>query len=131
MVAPVIAPFTELVRAVPLRAPQIPFVSNITGEWITDAQATDPAYWASHVRDAVRFSDGLGKLLDASGRALLEVGPGNALTQLARQHPAKTLAHEIAHTLAEDADETNHARERPGPPLARWRRARLGRRACG
>jgi amino acid adenylation domain-containing protein len=105
MVAPVIAPFTALVRAVPLRAPQIPFVSNITGEWITDAQATDPAYWASHVRAAVRFADGLEKLLDASGRTLLEVGPGNGLTQLARQHPAKTAAHEFAHTLTEDADE--------------------------
>ncbi len=106
MVEPVVAPFTALVRAVPLRAPQIPFVSNITGAWITDAQATDPAYWASHVRAAVRFADGLGQLLDATGRTLLEVGPGNSLTQLARQHPAKTAAHEFAHTLAENADET-------------------------
>jgi amino acid adenylation domain-containing protein len=105
MVAPVVAPFTDQVRAVRLRAPQIPFVSNITGEWITDAQAIDPAYWASHVRAAVRFADGLGKLLDASGRALLEAGPGNALTQLARQHPSKTAAHEFAHTLADETDE--------------------------
>ncbi len=105
MVAPVVAPFAELVRAVPLRQPQIPFVSNITGDWITAEQATDPGYWASHVRAAVRFADGVGKLLDSSGRALLEVGPGNALTQLARQHPGKSTAHEFAHTLADEADE--------------------------
>ncbi len=105
MVAPVVAPFTEMVRAVRLGSPQIPFVSNVTGDWITSAQATDPAYWAGHVRAAVRFADGLGRLLDASGRALLEVGPGNALTQLARQHPAKAAAHEFAHTLAGETDE--------------------------
>lgn len=105
MVEAVVAPFTELVRAVPLHPPQIPFVSNVTGDWITPAQATDPAYWGSHVRAAVRFADGLGCLLEGSGRALLEVGPGNALSQLARQHPAKSAAHEFAHTLAEDADE--------------------------
>ncbi len=105
MVEPVLAPFAELVRAVRLNPPQIPFVSNVTGDWITAAQATDPAYWAGHVRATVRFSEGVGRLLDDSGRALLEVGPGNTLAQLTRQHSAKTTRHEIAHTLAADSGE--------------------------
>lgn len=105
MVEPVVAPLTDLVSSVRLRAPQIPFVSNVTGDWITGAQATDPAYWAGHVRTPVRFADGLGKLLEASASAVLEVGPGNALIQLARQHPGRTAAHEFAHTLAEGSNE--------------------------
>jgi len=107
MVEPVVAPFTELVRGVTLHPPQIPFVSNVTGDWITAEQATDPAYWAGHVRAAVRFADGLGRLLEGPPRTLLEVGPGNTLTQLARQHPAKNAAHEFASTIAEDAHEAS------------------------
>ena len=45
-----------------------------------------PAYWAQQLRQPVRFMDGVGKLMDPN-RVLLEVGPGQALTSLARQHP--------------------------------------------
>ena len=73
----VVEPFTQLVKSVPLQKPQIRFVSNLTGRWITDEEATDPTYWARHLREAVRFADGVGELLRAEPDCvLLEVGPG-------------------------------------------------------
>jgi len=68
-----------------LRPPQIPFLSNVSGTWITTAQATDPAYWAKHMRQPVRFRQGLQVLLQQSEWNLLEVGPSVTLSTLARQ----------------------------------------------
>lgn len=70
-----------------LRPPKIPFVSNVTGTWITPTAATDPNYWGSQLRQAVHLAEGLGCLLGASNRAFLEVGPGRTLAELIRQHP--------------------------------------------
>ena len=86
MMEPIVADFTEFVRTVPRAAPTRRWVSGLTGEPITDAEATDPAYWAQQLRQPVRFMDGVGKLMDPK-LVLLEVGPGQALTSLARQHP--------------------------------------------
>jgi acyl transferase domain-containing protein len=90
MMEPALAPFTDLLRSVPLQEPRIPYVSNVTGQWITAAEATDPHYWAAHVRQTVRFSAGVTELLKDPNRVLLEVGPGNTLVQLARQHGSVT-----------------------------------------
>ena len=87
MMEPALAPFTEEVRKVSLRAPSIPYLSNVTGTWITEMEATDPAYWAKHLRQAVRFSDGVVELLKDQSRVLLEVGPAQTLQVLAKQHP--------------------------------------------
>ena len=82
----VVAPFAEMVKSVELHAPQIPFVSNLSGHWITDAEATDAAYWARHLRETVRFADGVGELRrEHPDCILLEVGPSQTLAPLARQ----------------------------------------------
>ncbi|HKI02159.1 MAG TPA: non-ribosomal peptide synthase/polyketide synthase, partial [Thermoanaerobaculia bacterium] len=87
----ILGAFTEAVRLIGPKAPALPFVSNVTGRWITPAEAADPAYWARHMRQAVRFSAGLETLLAAApDGVLLEVGPGRTLGTLARQHPATT-----------------------------------------
>ena len=72
-----------LVREVPREAPRMPFVSNLTGTWITAEQACDPDYWAAHMCGPVRFADGVVALM-ADGGVLLEAGPGN-LRSLAAQ----------------------------------------------
>ena len=77
------AAFEAEVARVRLAPPRIPFVSNVTGEWITTAQATSPAYWARQLRSTVRFDDGL-RTVRGGGALLLEVGPGQVLTGLAR-----------------------------------------------
>ncbi len=90
MMEPILEPFTERVASVELNLPQIPFVSNVTGTWITAEEATDPRYWARHLRQTVRFADGVGELLKEPARILLEVGPGRTLSTLVRQHPDST-----------------------------------------
>ncbi|OUL18005.1 type I polyketide synthase [Nostoc sp. 106C] len=87
MMEPILEPFVEQVKKVKLNIPQIPYISNVTGTWITVAEATDPNYWAQHLRQTVRFADGVEKLMQDSHRILLEVGPGRTLTTLAKQHP--------------------------------------------
>ncbi|MEV4726558.1 type I polyketide synthase, partial [Micromonospora humida] len=89
MMDPILAEFTALMATVPLHAPAIPFLSNVTGTWITAEQATDPAYWAAHLRQPVRFGDCVATLLGAGTWALLECGPGRQLANLARMQVAK------------------------------------------
>lgn len=84
MMDPILAEFEELVRAAGPRAPRIPFVSNTTGTWIRDDEARDAAYWARHLRQAVRFADGIATLA-SEPRVLIEVGPGTTLTTLAKR----------------------------------------------
>jgi acyl transferase domain-containing protein len=81
--------FAEKVKEVSLNAPQIPFVSNVTGTWITPDQAMDPSYWARHLRQPVRFSDDIAELLKEPNRVFLEVGPGCTFSTLVGQHPSK------------------------------------------
>jgi amino acid adenylation domain-containing protein len=90
MMDPVLPPFTELLRTVRLGDPQIPYVSNVTARWITGAEAKDPAYWAGHVRQTVRFADGVAELMKEPKNLLLEVGPGQTLSTLCRQHASKS-----------------------------------------
>ncbi|WP_449417833.1 type I polyketide synthase [Phormidium nigroviride] len=84
MMEPIIGPFITEVRKVKLKAPQIPFISNVTGTWITEMEATDPNYWGKHLRQTVRFADGIVELLKEPKRILLEVGPGRTLSTFAR-----------------------------------------------
>ena len=80
-----IEPLKEFIEQIQLNTPTIPFISNVTGTWITEKDATDPDYWARHLRQTIRFSEGIQALLSAS-YALIEVGPGQVLSTLARQN---------------------------------------------
>lgn len=74
--------------------PKIPMVSGYTGRVLTDAEATDPAYWASHPVEPVRFWPAVGTLLGPDSplpvdgrRVLVETGPSQLLAKAARLHP--------------------------------------------
>ncbi|MGK5631062.1 type I polyketide synthase, partial [Streptomyces sp. URMC 123] len=82
---PVVEEFVAALREVRLHSPAVPWLSNVTGTWITAEQATDPRYWGRHLREPVRFADGLRALREAPGRPLVEVGPGATLRGLAAQ----------------------------------------------
>jgi acyl transferase domain-containing protein len=82
---PVLEPLMDVVRTLRLQPPQIPFLSNLTGGWIEESEATDPAYWARHLRQPVRFGAGVAELLREPDRVLLEVGPGRSLSSLVRR----------------------------------------------
>ena len=87
--------FTKRVEAINLQSPQIPFFSNITGKWMDNESARDPAYWGKQIRAAVQFSDCMVELLKNPEYTYLEVGPGNSLCTLLYQHRSK-LEGEIA-----------------------------------
>ena len=85
MMDPIIAPFIDVFKQIRLQSPKLPFISNLSGTWITDEQATSPDYWAQHLRQPVRFADGVREITWEANKILLEVGPGRTLTTLARQ----------------------------------------------
>ncbi|GGH50425.1 polyketide synthase [Paenibacillus silvae] len=82
MMDPILDSFKSLVREIKKNEPNIPYVSNVTGNWIQSDQATNPEYWAQHLRQTVRFSEGIETLLEDKP-VLLEVGPGRTLSVLA------------------------------------------------
>ena len=92
MMDPIVGAFEMIIAGVLLSRPQKPVVSTVSGTWLTDAQATDPQYWAHHLRSTVRFADALDTLFALGNPLLLEVGPGHVTTTLARQQaPAKSI----------------------------------------
>ncbi|MEM7412282.1 MAG: beta-ketoacyl synthase N-terminal-like domain-containing protein [Myxococcota bacterium] len=105
MMEPMLAPFREFVSQRDRHAPNLPFVSNVTGTWIQPEHAMDPQYWADHVRSTVRFRAGLETLLEGRAALAIEVGPGQALTSLARQAHAGDTFRAIASLPRADSDE--------------------------
>ncbi|HEX3587317.1 MAG TPA: condensation domain-containing protein, partial [Candidatus Angelobacter sp.] len=86
MMDPMLAHFFREVSSMQLRPPSIPYLSNLTGTWITPGEAIDPEYWVKHLREAVRFGPGIQEIMKAPAeRVFLEVGPGQALSGLARR----------------------------------------------
>ena len=95
MMEPMLEPFRAELDRVTLLPPQIPFLSNTSGTWITPGQATDPEYWVWHLRHTVRFSDNLRELSRTEGNVLLEIGPGQTLSTLARQFQEDGLSEQV------------------------------------
>ena len=99
MLDPILKPFGDCVRQVRLNSPQTPWVSCLTGDWITAELATDPDYWVQQLRQPVRFAEGVRELFRDPQVSLLEVGPGQTLGTLARQHPDRSAEQQIAASL--------------------------------
>ncbi|MCC3422540.1 MAG: acyltransferase domain-containing protein [Microcoleus sp. PH2017_01_SCD_O_A] len=105
MMEPILEPFTEQVKKVKLKSPKIPYISNVTGNWITAEEATSPSYYAQHLRQTVRFAEGLQQLLNQPNQILLEVGPGRTLNTLAKQHHNKPSEQIILSSLRHPQDQ--------------------------
>ncbi|HZY17564.1 MAG TPA: SDR family oxidoreductase [Ramlibacter sp.] len=78
--------FRQGVARVRLSTPAIPFISNLSGTWADALLLADADYWVRHLREPVRFADGLARLQELGDAVLLEVGPGQGLCALARQN---------------------------------------------
>ncbi|HEX7095604.1 MAG TPA: type I polyketide synthase, partial [Acidimicrobiales bacterium] len=132
---PILPEFLEAVRGMQLSPPTIPYISNLTGQWITAEQATSPQHWVDHLRHTVRFADGLATALGDGPMVLVELGPGNALSSAARRQPTTPVAvipalrhpkddiPDTAHTIGAFARMWAH-----GVPVALERFAGSGRR---
>jgi amino acid adenylation domain-containing protein len=109
MMESIVAPFADLVATIPLSPPQLPFVSSVTADWITAELATDPHYWANHLRQPVLFAEGVQTIWRQDAKyVLLEVGPRQALTILARQQMTDRDLHitvaSLSHSTAPEAE---------------------------
>jgi amino acid adenylation domain-containing protein len=96
-------PFYDVLSRHSLRQPTRLWISCVTGDWVTREQAIDPSYWVSQLRQPVRFSDGVKKLLDEGHCTMIEVGPGHALSTLVRQQPNRPANHLLVSSLGREA----------------------------
>jgi len=99
MMDSIVAPLTAQAEQFDLAAPAIPYVSTVTGDWITPDDASSPDYWGRHSREPVRFGDALATLVGGGITTLIEVGPGAALSTFALAGAAKEPAGLIVRSL--------------------------------
>lgn len=99
MMEPALEPFMEQVKRAKLSPPKIPYMSNVSGNWITAQDATNARYWAQHLRQPVRFADGIKELLKQPDRIFLEVGPGQTLLDLVKLQRASASANPMFASL--------------------------------
>ncbi|MBC8127064.1 MAG: type I polyketide synthase, partial [Gloeobacteraceae cyanobacterium ES-bin-144] len=104
MMEPIVATFTEDASMIPASAPQIPWISTCTGNIVDAETLADPSYWSRQLRHTVHFSAALEKAFENEKLILLEVGPGQALAQFARQHPARATTPVIATLPSSSSD---------------------------
>jgi phthiocerol/phenolphthiocerol synthesis type-I polyketide synthase E len=94
MMAPILDAFEAAFSTLQLHTPEIPYLSNVTGDWIKVSDATDPKYWGKHLRHTVQFAKGIQKLLEKDRLIFLEIGPGNEISTLVnRELEARGVEH--------------------------------------
>lgn len=86
MMDPILDSFREVVSNIQMNTPEIPLISNLTGNWILNREVKNPEYWVRHIREKVHFSNGLNTLLDDNRHIFIEVGPGQTLLTFLKQH---------------------------------------------
>jgi phthiocerol/phenolphthiocerol synthesis type-I polyketide synthase E len=102
MAAPA-ARFATFMETVPVGAPAIPFISNVTGTWIAEEEIRSPRYWGSQMREPIQFERGLANLLSRTDGSLVETGPGRSMLSLAQAaQPAR-----LVQTLSSASDGRN------------------------
>ncbi|AXB47620.1 type I polyketide synthase [Amycolatopsis albispora] len=100
---PMLDEFRRFAEGIAYAEPSIPVVSNLTGELATANELRSADYWVRHVREAVRFADGVRALAGAGAGVLLELGPDGALSGLAQQSADLPVAPALRKDRGEEA----------------------------
>jgi acyl transferase domain-containing protein/thioesterase domain-containing protein/acyl carrier protein len=82
---PILDRFHDVATTLTYHTPRIPLISNVTGQLATPLLLIDPDYWTEHIRETVRFSQGVAALHDLGTRTYIEIGPDTTLTTLTRE----------------------------------------------
>ena len=108
MMDPVLESFREFASSMEYKNPEIPIISTVRGDWASAEEVVSPDYWVENIRKPVKFAEGVEKLFDKPEWIMLEVGPGNTLTTLAKQHPEispkQVLLQSLRHPKLEEND---------------------------
>ncbi|HET6762912.1 MAG TPA: beta-ketoacyl synthase N-terminal-like domain-containing protein [Longimicrobiaceae bacterium] len=99
----------ERARRMRRAEPRIPYLSNVTGTWMTAADAADPGYWERQVRGPVRFGAAVAELAKDASQILLEVGPGAMLTGVLRSTPDRPQEQAVVTSVMKVFGETERA----------------------
>lgn len=83
---PILEEFYHLSSQYPISNFAIPYVSNVTGNWISHEDLSNKRYWVDHLRKTVLFSKGVETLNLTKEDVFIEIGPGRVLTSLIQQH---------------------------------------------
>ena len=75
--------FEEFAAGIVFQAPQVPLAANLTGQLMTEAPS--PRYWRDHLRNTVRFADGMARIAEAAPTAIIEIGPTASLLGMGRR----------------------------------------------
>jgi acyl transferase domain-containing protein/thioesterase domain-containing protein/acyl carrier protein len=86
LMEPILKDFRAALEQIELKPSKIPFMSNLTGNWIKNEEVITPDYWVDHLRYTVKFSRGLQTMVTEGYQVFIEIGPGRTLSQLARMH---------------------------------------------
>jgi acyl transferase domain-containing protein/acyl carrier protein len=106
MMDPILKPFEQAVKKISLNKPQLPYISNVSGQWIKLEEAGSPGYWANHLRQTVQFRDGLTDLLKEPHTIFIELGPGRSLTTFLQKHQEKKDQHILLNLVKHPKEET-------------------------
>jgi amino acid adenylation domain-containing protein len=90
LMEPILSEYEAAIRQISLHKPTIPYISNVSGTWITIEEAADPGYWSRHLAGTVRFSDGIKEMLKEKNSVFVEVGPGRDLSVLVKRDTQST-----------------------------------------
>ena len=88
---PVLEEFEAYLKTIHYNNPDIPFVSNYTGKWITNEDAKNPSYWVKHLRHTVKFSEGIKTIKTKGDTVYIEVGPSRTLANFVKTIAVDTM----------------------------------------
>ncbi len=81
-IGPILKEYTKKTSTITMKNPVIPYISNISGSWISEKEILDKNYWSHHLRNTVNFKQGIKTLSENNNYLFLEVGPGSTLKSL-------------------------------------------------
>ncbi|MFE0937239.1 SDR family NAD(P)-dependent oxidoreductase, partial [Streptomyces mutabilis] len=107
LMEPMLNTFRQVVEALSYERPRIPVISNVSGALAEPGQVQDPEYWVRHVREAVRFDDGVRALVEQGVSRFVELGPDGVLCGMARERAGEDAV--LVPLLRKDCDEESTA----------------------
>ena len=104
---PLLSDFEAEFKGIQLNTPNMPIISNVTGDWAGEQELCDVSYWVKHLRHTVQFHKGISTLLSGPSRAFVEVGPGNTLANIVSRHGQLESQSLVLHTTRAKRNEKN------------------------